>query len=221
MESEFSIESTNVEKLKIITLGKCSRFYLLILGSIISKIVSIFLLGNKNITKKDFGLFGFCPVFNDYNFIKHIIIYFGYIIFGIIFLFFKDVKKVAINESIKRKIVIKRNITDIRTSKINTKNNRIQLFFFCLLLPTHSQIRKVLYVEGFKFFHFWTFESLFVLYFMRKYFIIDFYIHHKVSIIFIISIGSILILIATFLPNSLLGDNSGNAYQNIEKKIRK
>jgi hypothetical protein len=44
-------------------------------------------------------------------------------------------------------------------------------------------------------------------------------LHNKVSIIFIISICSILLLTASFLPTSLLGKISGNAYENIEIKL--
>ena len=54
---------------------------------------------------------------------------------------------------------------------------------------------------------------------MKRYFIMDFYKHHKVSIIFNISVCSILLIIASLLPSSLMGDNSGNAYQNIEIKL--
>ena len=54
---------------------------------------------------------------------------------------------------------------------------------------------------------------------MRKYFIMGFYIHHKVSIIFIISSCFILLLTASLLPSSSKGNNSGNAYQNIETKL--
>ena len=54
---------------------------------------------------------------------------------------------------------------------------------------------------------------------MKKYFIMDFYKHHKFSIIFIISSCSALLLTASFLPNSLSGDNPGNAYQNIKNKL--
>ena len=202
----------------IITLGKCSRFYLLILGTGLCKLISLFLVGTKNILK-GFGLFGFCATFIDYNFIQSILIYLGYIIFGIIFLFCKDVKKVEIKESIRKKTIINRNINDSKTYKEKIKNNRIQLFLLGLTLAFHTEIRKVLYIEGFQFFHFWTVEILFILRFMRKYFIMDFYFHHKVSIIFIISTCTILLLTASFLPNSLYDKNTGNAYKNIEVKL--
>ena len=54
---------------------------------------------------------------------------------------------------------------------------------------------------------------------MKRYFIMDFYKHHKVSIIFNILVCSILLIIASLLPSSLMGDNSRNAYQNIEIKL--
>ena len=54
----------------------------------------------------------------------------------------------------------------------------------------------------------------------KKYFIIDFYKHQKVSIIFIISACSALLLTASFLPTSLLdGEDEKNAYQNINDKL--
>ena len=54
---------------------------------------------------------------------------------------------------------------------------------------------------------------------MRKYFIMDFYKHHKISIIFIILICSGLLLAASFIPNTTFGENSGNAYQNIKTQL--
>ena len=86
------------------------------------------------------------------------------------------------------------------------------LIFLSLIFVLYTEIKKVLYIEGFQFFNFWTIEIIFLLFFMRKYFIIDFYKHHKFSIIFIVSACSALLLTASFLPNSLSGDNSGNAY---------
>ena len=49
---------------------------------------------------------------------------------------------------------------------------------------------------------------------------IDFYKHQKVSIIFIISACSALLLTASILPTSLLdGKDEKNAYQNINDKL--
>jgi hypothetical protein len=54
---------------------------------------------------------------------------------------------------------------------------------------------------------------------MKKYFVIDSFRHHKCAIIFLISSVSIVLLIASFLPNSLFGDNSGNSYDKIQSKF--
>ena len=64
-----------------ISLGKCSRLYLYILGSGLFKIFSLILLGSNNISEDGIGLSGFCPIFNSFNFIQSIYIYIGYIIF--------------------------------------------------------------------------------------------------------------------------------------------
>ena len=80
----------------IITVGKCYRSYLFLLGIALSKFFSLFLLGTKS--HNGIGLFGFCPIFHSFNFIQSIISYFGYIIFGLIFFIFKKLKKEEQNE---------------------------------------------------------------------------------------------------------------------------
>ena len=203
---------------KIITFGKCSRFYLLLLGSASFKFLSLAILGDNNITANGIGLFGFCPIFIKFNFIQSIFIYFGYIIFGMIFLSFREVKKVELNDFVKRRNIIQRKFNKDKESKENSTNIKI-LLLTGLAFVFHIEAKKVLYIEGFQFFNFWTVKIIFILHFMRKYFIMDFYKHHKVSIIFIISICSILLLTASFLPSSLLGGDRGNAYQNINEKL--
>ena len=216
---DFFISGLNIEKKRFITIGKCSRYYLFILGSAIFKFLSLILLGMKNVTKNGFGLFGFCPTFNDFNFIQSIFIYFGYIVFSIIFLFFKDIKKLELNDLVTKSTTITRTFMTNRLPKENPKKNKLKLFLLGLAFVLYIEVKKVLYIEGFQFFNFWTVEIIFMLHFMRKYFVMDFYLHNKVSIIFIISICSILLLTASFLPTSLLGKISGNAYENIEIKL--
>ena len=203
----------------LITLGKCHRTYLYILGSALFKFLSITLLGS-NSKNKDIGLFGFCSTLKQFNFIQSIIIYFGYIIFGIILLFFKNIKKEEQNEL---KINTSQKEEKFIYNDPNNYNDEKKLFKNIILLSIsfvlYTEIKKVLYKEGFQFLNFWTIEIIFLLILMKKYFIIDFYLHHKVSIIFILSACSALLLSASFLPNSLSGENPGNAYQNINNKL--
>ena len=202
----------------LIAIGKCHRKYLYILYSALIRFLSITLLGS-NSNNKDFGVFGFAPIFSQFNFIQSIIIYFGYIIFGLILLFFKNIKK---EEQKKLKINTSQNEDTFiynDPSYIDEKKLYKIIILVSISFILYEEIKKVLYKEGFQFFDFWTIEIVFLLLLMKKYFIIAFYLHHKVSIIFIVSACSILLLIASFLPSSLPGKNSENAYQNIKNKL--
>ena len=83
-----------------ITIGKCSRTYLYILGSSLFKFFSLLLLGDKNL---GLGLFGFCPTLIEHNFMQSLLMYFRYIVFGIIFFYFKKIKKSSDNDLKKKK----------------------------------------------------------------------------------------------------------------------
>ena len=202
-----------------ISLGKCSRLYLYILGTGLFKIFSLILLGSNNIGKDGVGLFGFCPIFNSFNFIQSIYMYIGYIIFGIIFYYFKNPTGVShSNELTKRKLTT---MSSFILNRVNKKSQitKIYMILVCLTFVFYIEIKKVLYIEGFQFFNFWTIEIIFMFLLWRNYFIIDFYRHHKVSIIFNVSICSTLLLTASFLPTSLSDENPGNSYQNLNDKL--
>ena len=54
---------------------------------------------------------------------------------------------------------------------------------------------------------------------MRKYFTIDYYKHHKISLLFNSIFCSAILILTTFLPNSLYEDGKENSFQNIKKKL--
>ena len=214
-ESYNNRESITKRRKKLITIGKCSHFYLYVLGTGISKIFSLLILGTNNSKLENgFGFFGFCPVLSGYSFMQSFYTYIGYIIFGVIF-FFKLFKKKQYTGGTKGNNLIYNNIGN------SLKNiwSKIKLGLNCFVFALHSEIKKYLYGSGFQFFNFWTFDFVFMLYFMKKYFVIDSFRHHKCAIIFLISSVSIVLLIASFLPNSLFGDNSGNSYDKIQSKF--
>ena len=204
---------------KPITIGKCSRFYLYILYSALFKFLSLIILGRDAYRDDGIGLLGFCPTFYNFNFIQSIYIYIGYIILGIIIYKFKD----KVNEDnqglLKNKITIQINYIYNQPLKNVAKNKRTRIFLVVLAFIFYIEVKKVLYIQGFQFFNFWTIEIVFMFLFMKKYFIIDFYRHHKVSIFFNVITCSALLLTASFLPTSLLDENNGNSYQNINKKL--
>ena len=82
--------SSKIKNNKLISLGKCSKFYLYILGSAGFKSLSLILLGNKD---KNKGLFGFSPILSSHQSIQRIFTYLSFIIFGIILYFYSHMGK--------------------------------------------------------------------------------------------------------------------------------
>jgi hypothetical protein len=171
-------KENNIKKTqKLISLGKCSKFYLFILGSGIYKLVSLMILGsnNTNLPENGIGLFGFCPILYNYNFVQSLYIYIGYIIFAIIMYCFKNVNKEKILDLFDL-LTVKSKNTLYMYNKSNklSKKTKIQILWTSLAFVFYIEIKKVLYIKGFQFFNFWTLEIIFMLHFLRKYFIIDF-----------------------------------------------
>jgi len=213
---------------KPITFGKCSRFYLYILGSGSFKMLSSLILGSNKDKENEFGLFGFCPVLNQYNFIQSIYTYIGYIIFGLIFYYFKDPDKSDLKEKKENKenyVFPKRvgslykNISETKNIDKVKKNINLKIFFLCVVFAVHIETKKVLYIQGFQYFNLWTTEIIFMQWLMRKYFTIDYYKHHKISLLFNSIFCSSILILTTFLPNSLYEDGKENSFQNIKKKL--
>ena len=221
------VTNEETENKKPITFGKCSRLYFYILGSGSFKLVSSLLLGAKSIYEDGIGLFGFCPVIYNYNFLQSIYTYIGYIIFGLIFYFFKDVSAKDRNDdySIKTKNSFQSSYINLIRQKSfqreekQKKSIKWEILILCIVFVVHIETKKMLYKEGFQFFNFWTVEIIFMQFLMGKYFITYFYAHHKISILHNALIGSSILIIASFLPTSLSTENQGNAYQNINNKF--
>ena len=208
-------EEDKNEKKKLIRIGECSRFYLYILASAFFRFLCFLLLGYK---EKNIGLFGFCPIINSYNVTKSIYTYIGYIIFGTIFYYAfkrKNKKRERETHGLSIKLLIH------NKSKLMPKSAKtiFQIILVCFFYALYNEIQNILYNQGFQFFYYWTFETIFSYVLMKKYFVMDIYTHHKCSIIFIVITCSIFLLIASFLPGSTITENerSLNSYQIIEK----
>ena len=200
-------QNKNEKNKRLITKGKCSRFYLYILGSALCKFLSSMILGFKD---KDTGLFGFCPVLFSYSSIQFLFTYLGYIIFGIlIHFFFNAKKKKLVNKTVE--MVIKKN----QKLMINPTKTNLQLFLVCFCFTVYLELHKLLYSLGFQSLHFWTFETIFTFWLIKKYFVVDIYKHHKYSIIFIFLSSTIFLLISSLIPSE---ENGLNAYQEISEK---
>ena len=201
------LDDNNNKKRKLITLGKCSRFNLYILGSSAFKFLSLFILGDKG---KNIGLFGFSPILYNYNSMQSLYTYLGYIIIGIIWIFvYKKRKK-------KLKMTSSSFIHNNQMFPKSTKKTKFLFVLVCFFFIVYTETENLLYSLGFQLLNYWTFETIFSILLMKKYFVFNFYIHHKCSLIFIISSCSACLLVASFLPNSTT--EGFNCYQVIKQK---
>ena len=125
LENIEKLEVDSIEekkKKKLITLGECSKYYFIILGDMVCKFVSIFILD----VLKNIRLFGSHPILKSYCVMKSIYTYIGYIIFGIINYFcFKEMKKLNDNNDL--------NILASEENLImeKSKNTYLQIFLVC------------------------------------------------------------------------------------------
>ena len=200
-------ETRILKKNTLINIGFCTKFYFYIFGSALFKFFYVMILGSQENT---IALFRFSPILFNYNSIQSVYTYLSYIFFGIIFHFCfkgkdKNKNKYMINNlNLKRELKINQN-----KKKIN-----LQLFLTCFCFATYSEFQTLLYSNGYDSLDYWTFEIIFTFIFMRKYFEIGFYKHHKYSMFSTIVISTSFLFAATFFPTSYMD----NQYQYVKDK---
>jgi len=193
---------------KLITIGNWSKFYYYILGSALFKFLYLMILGDKT---NNIGLFGFSPILSSYNSMQSIYTYLGYIIFGIISYFFFDKKE-------KRNKIISLETLEFIYDKMQNQDKYktyFQIFLACLCFIIYKEVQNLFYYFGYEPLDYWSFEIIFTFLFMKRYFVIDIYIHHKCSIYFNSILCTTLLFVASFFPYS----EEGNQYKSVENKL--
>ena len=182
-----------------IGLGKCSHFYIYIIGSVILSILRYYFYKSNVL------------IMNDHKLVRNIYKSTGYILFGILFNF-------ILNRNLKNKE--KNEINDIeRTTSHLIFYNALKLKFsnkniFLLIIICSIYNIDQISMELISFFRLnslmlWTIRLSFLLIFMNYYFPQNIYKHQKYSMILVIILDSILIIISTFLKN----EDNKNIYQ--------
>ena len=204
------------EKKCFISIGRCSRLYLFILYSGGFKLFTILILGEQKNNNKGIGLFSFSPKMNNYNFYQGILTNLGYIIFGLIFYFWKGRINKKIQSENKNLNLL---VAKPKSKDIIKKASKKTIFLVCITFVIYTESLNVLYINGFQFLDYWPTEILFILYLMKRYYKIDYYLHQKVSIIFIVTFCCTMLFIASFFSMPISTDKQINTYQNIENKF--
>ena len=206
--------------------GEFNYFYLYVLYCILTHFIVHSLISLDSLNKVFDVEFFFELILNKHPFVESLYQYLGFIFFGLLFYFFfvvrkkktknskdnKDKKENEGDNSNKSDSLIYNDINRVEISNASV----VKLLIVCFLLFFQMEIYDILYSFNFYDFDFWIFNIIFTLIFMYKIFKIKPFQHHYLSLIFIILIGLILILIATFIPDKTTG---GNAYKNVEKVL--
>ena len=211
----------------IIGIGRCSKYLIFILGTVIFKTLNNFIFENQINPKSKGGLFGFTPVLSHHLYVQYLYKYISFIIGGIIFeyvLYKKSkTKKESTNDGKSTEEILAHQTTMLIYNEQDEndlkKNNEILLV--CLSYCLSYEIIGILYIFGFDRIEIWTCEIIFILYFMKKYFRIKIYRFKKLALFIILGPTSMLLLASSFLPftsheSSQKNSRDENAYEEVE-----
>ena len=178
-----------------IGLGKCSKYYLYILGAIIFRILKECLFGFIGYDPESKGsLFGFIPELANHFLLQQFYRYISFIIGGIIFMIITKKNSMTEEEKNlnKKKNLELKGLIHNKKKASSEKVHFIKIFSVCLIFCLHAELSRIMYLFDFDGLDFWIFDIIFTLFFMDTYFKIKYYNHQKFSMIFIIIINSIL-----------------------------
>ena len=187
---------------KFIGFGKCSKYYLYILYTVIIKAIRDVLFGFIDIdqrNKDDFVLIKPRPLFNQHYLLQNLFRYIGFVIGGFIFQKIKrkniESKKISLEESVKESSNLELIYTKIELKKSQTHDIIIIAIIYCV----YYELKKLLYLMNFYFLDFWPINIVFIIIFMKLYFQVEFYNFKKCSLYFIVITNLVLLLVNTFI----------------------
>ena len=204
-----------------ISIGLCSKYFLFILGICLFKFLKQSLFNFFQIYPPSAsGMFGFLPVLYGHFVISSIYTYVGYIIFSLLIFFISKKNAYQTYESniLKKKArtydtyLPKARTASLYANKITFKKI-IKTMGACAILVFQTDFSKIMYLYDISLFNIWTFYIIFILFFMKKYFIIEIFKHQKYSMYFVIIVCTILLMISTFIPYN--ESSELNAYQKV------
>lgn len=198
----------------IIGIGRCSKYYIYILGTILFRCLKDCIFGFMAINPKSkTGLFGFIPELSKHYFLQDFYRNISFIIGGLLFL--RISKKSIEEKKYHRKSLLYKGLIHNK-KKADSENIKIyKILIICAIYSFHQEASRVLYSFGFDGLDFWIFDVVFTLLFIDTYFLVQYYSHQKFSIIFIISVNSLLLLVSSFLDNNIV--DKQNVYSIIEE----
>ena len=191
---------------KYIGFGKCSKSYIYILFAFILKTLDDNYFNYTSVSpESEIDFLGISPVLANHIIVQNFYKYISCIIGGILF---KFIIRTNISEKTKQQ--------DSKINKINFiiseapkllhyKSDIVnmpitEIIIVSIIYVIHFELLDILYT--FKLYNlcFWSFEIIFVIFFIKRYFVIKFYNYQECSLLFMIIVDSILLIIASFYP---------------------
>ena len=214
----------------IIGFGKFSKYYFFILASVITKTLKNFVFRNQLNPLDKGGIFGFIPELSEHYYVQYFYKYISFIIGGLTLEYILERKKSKKNNNVDNNIkqlsnenaCLTKQTFIFRNDKKFDNYTKKEIIIVCLAYCISHESLKLLYLFRFDKLNIYTFKILYVLYFMKRYFVINIYNFRKVAIIIITIPVTILLIISTSLPYSKHYSEEGknkdlNAYEEVEK----
>ena len=215
----------------LIGFGKCSKYYLYILFTIILKSLKDVIFGFSYIDPKidddsdsDSDPDFFDSLLSSHVLIQNILRYLGFILCGYIFLKIKEKNNPSKNKPLITQYEDSNSDIKLIQLNINTKLiiskkfSRSEIIIIAVIYTIHYELTRILYSMNYYYLDIWTFDLMFIILFMYIHFKIKLYNYQKCSLIFIIITNTLLILISTSFPQ-IKEDNTKNTKTNTNKNV--
>ena len=192
---------------KFIGFGSCSKSYLYILFAIILKGLDDNFFSFTSVSPEmKTGIFTFTPVLANHIIIQNFYKYVSFIIGGLIFGFIlkKNLKTKKKKSTDDNSIILNMPTLLYNNNKNPYKTPFLEICFISFIYALHNELLDILYLFNIINLYFWTIQIIFIFFFMNKIFIIKFYNFQKCSLYFMIVVVSILLIISSFLPVSII-----------------
>ena len=192
---------------KFVGFGKCSKYYLYILSTIILKIIKDVIFGFSYIDPKINAGSGFLnPLLSNHVLLQNLLRYLGFILGGYIFIKIRKNNdhtkdRPLITEYQNPNSEVKLIQLNISTNNITSKKiSKLEIILISVIYSIHYELTRILYLMQYYYLDLWTFDLMFIILFMFIYFKIKLYNYQKCSLLFIIITNTLLILISTSFP---------------------
>ena len=210
----------------IIGCGKFSKYHFFILGTVAIKTVQNFIFHNELSPKNEIGILGVAEL-SGHIYIQYLFKYISFIIGGIIFEYITKknmkIKKDRDNKNSERSIE-----KDLLNPKVsvsfenmgNDKNLILEVIKICSIYCICHEIVNILSLFNIFRLDYSCFKTIYVIFFMKLYFVINIYNFKKIAIIIIIVPATIILMISSFLPFTNSSNDKSkdrNVYEDIKE----